>query len=493
MKHKRKRMAQSLAASLAVACLVPSGVFAQANPPKNVTAPTPGPMPTTSGTPIPYPAYGIGAPDVAQQVQKPGVPTSITLAQAIDIAVAQSPAFASERAQYRAIYAKYGAELGALYPNVSANASAQKQYGTGTSGRTGAVLPSPIASGAGSQGPFTTLSGTITLTQLIYDGGRVIAGIRTAKESDIAGRQTLVRQLQSLAFNVAQAYYLVLQSDATVASDALLVREFETSQNSVQAQIRTGAAARSDLAAAQFQTAQARGSLVTAQGQVIVAQAAFATTLGLDADTLVEPQALTASKVRVLSYGDSIKEGLAMRPDYLAAQHTVESAKENVRFAKLARFPVLNANASAGESEFLPSSAPRFSGTQTLGATLSYPIFDQGLTNYNVALAASQLDQANASLISTKLIVQSDVRGALANLVSARAALSQAQAELQSATVNLQAFQARYRVGAATITDLVTADATLATAQRDDVTAIYNERIAEERYTFALGTSDLSL
>jgi outer membrane protein len=411
----------------------------------------------------------------------------LSLTQAIDIGVAQSPAFASQRAQYRAIAAKYGAEKGALLPNVSGNASVSRGYG-GAQTRT-TTPPPGISPGA----PFTTISGTVTLTQLIYDGGRVIAGLRTAKESDIAGRDTLIRELQTLAFNIAQAYYGVLQADATVSSDASLVRQFESQENSVSAQIRTGAAARSDLAAAQFQTAQARGALITAQGAVITAQSTFATTLGLDADTLVTPQMTAGTPVKTLSYAQSLKEALATRPDYVAAEHTVESSKENLRFAKLARFPVLNLNASAGYSGSLPAATPRLNSAQSLGASLSIPIYDQGLTNFNVAVAASQLDQSNAALITTKLTVESDVRGALANLISARAALVQAQAELQSGQVNSQAVQARYRVGAATITDLVTAEATLATAQRDDVSAIYNERIAEERYSFALGTSDLKL
>ena len=493
MTARPKRSAQSVAAALAAACLLPAVAFAQTpRPAAPVAAPTPAPMPSASGSPLPYPAYGAAAPDVAQQVQKPGVPVSLTLQQAIDIAVAQSPAFASERAQYRAIEAKYGAEKGALYPNISGNASVDRSYGGGST-RGGTVTPTASPSTTGAAGPFTTITGQVTLTQLIFDGGRVIAGIRSAKESDIAGRETLIRQLQTLAFTVAQAYYGVLQADATVTADNQLVRQFESQEGNVSAQIRTGAGARSDLAAAQFQTAQARGSLVTAQGQVIVAQSTFATTLGLDADTLVQPQPLSASTVTAKTYAASLQEAFAVRPDYVAAQHTVESAKENVRFAKLARFPTLNANASAGAGESLPATSPRLVGTQSLGATLSVPIYDQGLTNYNVALAASQLDQANAGLVSTKLTVESDIRGALANLVSARAALTQAQAELQSGQVNLQAFQARYRVGAATITDLVTAEATLATAQRDDVTAVYNERIAEERYTFALGTSDLTL
>ena len=496
MKSKRKRLAQSLAAALAAACLVPNGAFAQANNPNSsnapVSVPSPVPMPTTSGTPLPYPAYGTPAPTVRQRAEKPGVPTEVTLGQAINIAVAQSPAFASERAQYRAIYAKYGAEQGALYPNLSGNASVQRDYGGNLrNGTTGTATPVPGSTNINS--PITSINGTLNLTQLIYDGGRVIAGIRTAKESDYAGRETLVRQLQTLAVNVAQSYFGVLQAQATVSADALLVREFETQLNSVAAQIRAGAAARSDYASAEFQVAQARGALVTAQGLVITTEATFATTLGLDADTLVAPQSGTTAGQRIRTYQDAVKLALATRPDYLAAQHTVESSKENLRFAKLARFPILSANASAGYAETLPESAPHLNGTQALGATLQIPIYDQGLTNYNVALAASQLDQANASLISSKLLVESDVRGALAGLISAQAALVQAQSEFQSAQVSLQATQAQYRVGASTITALVVVEAQLATAQKDFVTATYNVSFAQVQYAYALGMTDLTL
>ena len=85
------------------------------------------------------------------------------------------------------------------------------------------------------------------------------------------------------------------------------------------------------------------------------------------------------------------------------------------------------------------------------------------------------------------------MRGGLANLISARAALVQAQAEVTSSTVTLQATQAQYKVGASTITAIVTAEANLATAQRDYVAALYGERLAEQQYTFALGASDLTL
>lgn len=488
-------LARTLTLALVLAPAAPVQVFAQQPQPQSpVTAPSPMPLPATSSSPIPYPAYGTPAPDVASQRQRAGVPTTVTLAQAVDISVAQSPAFASQRAQYRAIYARFGSELGALYPNVSVDGSITRTYGSST-GVTGAG-----GTGTGNTGGALATNESVraSVTQLIYDGGRVIAAIRSAKDADIAGRDTLVRQLQTLAFNVANTYYGVLQADATVDADALVVRQFETQENAISAQIRAGAAARSDLAAAESQTAQARGALVAAQSAAIGAQATFATTLGLDADTAVQPQRLSASppQVKTLSYQQALGEALNLRPDYLAAIHTVESSQENVRFAKLARFPVINANASSGTGRVLvsgPNGALPFSGTGQLGATISIPIYDQGLTNYNVAVAASQLDQANAALVSTKLTVEADVRTALSQVISARAALVQAQAGLRSAVVNVQATQARYKVGAATITDIVTAQSLFATASSNYVNALYAERISEERYTFALGASDLKL
>jgi outer membrane protein len=488
----RRITARSLSIALALGLCAPLTVAAQTSQ-APITAPTPAPLPTTSGSPIPYPAYGSPAPDVAQQLQKPGVPVSVNLNQAIDIAVVQSPAFASERAAYLAIAAKYGAEKSALLPGVSAQASAEKQYGTaGTNGNS--TNPNATAAPA----VATNLSATINIQQLIFDGGRTIAGIRSAKESDVAGRDTLLRELQQLAFNVATAYYTLLEDNASVQSDNALVREFEINEQFVTAQIRTGAAPRSDLAAAQFQTAQARGTLVTAQGLAIAAEAAFATTLGLDADTAISPQLLGSSpaQIRVLSYAQSLNEALKLRPDFLSAEHTVESDKENLRFAKLARFPSITASGSVGKERNLISTSTQvvpYSNPDTLGATLSIPIFDQGQTNFAVAQAASLLDQGIAALTQQRLTVQSDVRGGLANLISARAALVQAQAEVTSATVTLQATQAQYKVGASTITAIVIAEANLATAQRDYVAALYGERLAEQQYTFALGASDLTL
>jgi outer membrane protein len=523
--------ARALVAALVLGGLV-TGVGLAQNAPNpgddqvvpGVTMPSPQPQPTVSGTPIPYPAYGSPAPDVEQLTPKKGVPQSISLADAVRIGVALSPVFANDNAQWAAIHAKYTSELQALYPAVSGNAQAAKSYTNGTSASVSSPSPAPgslvplstptkAPYGVYSQSTISTESATISITQLIYDGGRTIAAIRSAKEADIAGRATLLRDLQTLALNVANAYYAVLEDNATVTSDAQLVHEFEVNEASVAAQIRNGAAPRSDIAAAQFQTAQAKGNLVTAQGTAIGAQATFATTLGLDADAMVVPKSLRAQPPAPNpTYAASLKRALIMRPDYIAAAYTVQSDQEGVRYAKLARFPVLTASGNDGYGRTFincysttqtvkgivtPVSEcpgpPAWSNDKSIGLSLTVPIYDQGLTNYNVAVAASQLDQALAALNTTRLTVESDVRSALATLISARASLVQARLELTSAQVSLDATQAQYRVGATTILNVVTAEANLSTAQSAYITALYGVYTAAQNYSYAMGLSDVQL
>lgn len=485
-----------LAGALALAIFAPSAGFAQSGG-SQVILPTPQPMPTPGVTPIPYPAYGTPAPDVAALHPKAGVPANVSLAQATKIAAALSPVFASQNAQWAAIHAKYAAEKQALYPGVSANGTLGQGYQNGAvqfnSGASFATA-TPVTSGVTASGKTATESAGITVTQLIYDGGRVIAAIHSAKSADYAGRETLLRNLQTLALNVANTYYGVLQANATVIADAQLVKEFEVNEQSVSAQIRNGAAARSDLAGAQFQTAQARGNLVTAQGQAIAAQAQFATTMGLDADSQIVPKPLQSQPaVPNPTYAQSLKRAFILRPDYLAAGYTVESDKEGVRYAKLARFPVLTAAASDDVTRSFGSITNSFQNNKSIGINLAIPIYDQGQTNYNVAVAAATLDQAVAALNQSRLQVESDVRSALANLISARSLLVQTDAELNAARVSLDATQAQYRVGATTIINVVTAEANLATAQAAQIQATYGAQTAQQNYLYATGVTDLQI
>ncbi len=424
---------------------------------------------------------------IAPRVALPGVPTKVTLVQAVAIAVAQSPTLAQARATYAQALAKYDVAKSAVFPSVSGSAAATRSYSSGTIGGVGTGLGTP-------NGIYNSVNYGLKLSELIYDGGRVIAGIHVAKSGEVAGRDTLIRSLQQLGYTVAQAYYGVLLADRSVSVDRQIIKQYLTQEQLVRAQIRVGAAAPSDLFSAQALTAQARLQLVTDEGTRVAAQATFATTLGLDANALIEPIDNTAGsltapapKFPVLSYDRAIRRALLLRPDYLAALNNYQSAKENVRFNRLTKFPSINANASDGYQSGLNGIPVQ---SKSLGATLTVPIFDQGLTNYNVAVAAAQADAAKAGITLSRLQVESDVRSAIAKLAAAKSALDQAQASLKAAQVGYDAASAQYKAGVANLVTLVTAEATLATAQKNAVSSVYSLQTAEQNYELALGESE---
>jgi len=153
--------------------------------------------------------------------------------------------------------------------------------------------------------------------------------------------------------------------------------------------------------------------------------------------------------------------------------------------------PSLTANASYGTSSTTVTGT-NFRPGSNIGATLSIPIFDQGVTRAETAQAQAQLDLAQSQLDQTRLGLELNVRQALVGLVTAQGAVAQAQAELAKAREILKATQAQYRAGVTTLPLLLNAQVGLTQAETDQLNAIYGLRQAEQTYTFALGENTVA-
>src|SRR5579872_1130962 len=427
-----------------------------------------------------------------------GVPQQVTLQQAIDIAVAKSPVLAAARANQQIAQIPVNLARTAIFPNISgtgtvqrSNSSSRSVSGNGTgSGGTGSG-----GSGQSFGGSATSIGLNADLRQLIYDGGKFIAQLHQARAAALAGTQTYERNLETLTFDVGSAYYTALQDEAATALAQQVVHQNIVQMNLVQAQLRAGTASRVDLATAEVPVAQARVSLVRAEGTQATAISAFATTLGLEADTAIAPANAANvnspnTQVTVLSYDQALKRAFLLRPDYLAAQSTVLSGQYNVQVQRSGLLPTLTGAASYGTNSTAVNGTD-FRPGSTIGATLSIPIFDQGVTRAQTEQAQAQLDLAQDQLDSTRLTVESDVRSAVIGLVTAQGAVAQADSELSQAQTVLSATQAQYKAGVTTLPLLLNAQVQLTTAQTDQLTAIYGLRQAEQTYIYALGENTI--
>jgi outer membrane protein len=274
-----------------------------------------------------------------------------------------------------------------------------------------------------------------------------------------------------------------------------IVREDQVQEDLVRAQVRAGTEARAQIATAQLPTAQARLAVVRAQGSELSNEAAFSNAMGLDANIRVQPvddapvfTNTSVSSIPVPTYDVALKRAIAIRPDYDSAAQLVLQAQYNVKAAKLGLFPTLSASAAAQDASTGPD-ANAFRNGQSIGLSLSLPIYDQGITSANVAESRANLDIANATLKTTALGIALNIKQTLVSLVSARAAFDQTEQEYATAVVNVQSTQAQYRAGVTTLPLLLNAQVQLTQALTDQVTAVYTLRQAEQAYLYAVGSN----
>jgi outer membrane protein len=469
---------------------LPRGTF---NPNATITLP-----PASQPTSLPYPAYGSPVPGVNGGEVDPNVPQVITLDQAIAIGYARSPLLAQARAQVQIESAPVQLAGTALFPNISGSASTAREHSqNGSRTTTAATGATTNTGGTTTSAPlsYTSNALSVSLTQLIYDGGHIAAELRAAKNNLSAQAATYKRELQTVAYNVANAYYTSLAAQRATAVAVQTVLVDQTNEDLVAAQIRAGSAAKADLATAQLPTAQARVSVIQDQGAELSAQAAFANAMGLDANTAVLPRddtpvngAKVTSTVEVPTYAQAFARAIALRPDVTAQDLTVSGLRATLRAQQLSNFPTLNGNASASTGS-TDVTGGTFRNNSSVGLTLTIPIYDQGVVAAEVAQARGNLALGIANEQSIVQGVQLNVKQALVSLVSAKAALTSADVALYEAQVVLKSTQAQYRAGVTTLPLLLNAQVGLTQALSTQTTSVYTLRQAEQAFLYAEGAN----
>jgi outer membrane protein TolC len=496
----RRGMRGSMMAVLVLATIVstptpatspaPPITASQAAPEANAAAAEPAALPSIqTGLALPYPAYGSPQPQVLTTRRAAGIPATVALADAISIAIARVPSLTAARARVALEDASIALARTGLAPDVGISGSSSYSYvqNGGVNGSAASATSSNLFSAQSN-------SGSLSLSQLIFDGGQIRAKIDAASLTRDATLATYRRDAQAVAYDVAAAYYTLLADERTVAVDVELLRENIVSEHLVRAQIRAGTVAGADLSTQLATTANARTTLVSAQGTLQNDRVAFATALGLPADTDVLPRDDTqglesATPATALpAFANALDVAYAERPDIAEARLTVASDEASLRGARRGLSPTLSFSGSKGiESTNLGGGAIRNDGT--LGFDVTIPIYDRGTTRANVASSRATVAIAAANEATTRLSVAQDVRQALISIVSDRAILDQTRAAYDSGVTSLRSTQGQYRVGVSTLPALIQAEATLASAATNIVNAIYTLRIAENNLRYALGTN----
>jgi multidrug efflux system outer membrane protein len=166
---------------------------------------------------------------------------------------------------------------------------------------------------------------------------------------------------------------------------------------------------------------------------------------------------------------------LQRRPDVASAERAMAAANARIGVARAAYFPTIDLAPGLGvpaigwESNALASLFTAPSRLWSLGLSASQTLFDAGKTRANVRFADADYTAAVANYRQTVLTAMEEVENGITGLASLERAEIQANASVRSAQRAFDIASERYRGGVDTYLDVLTAEQTLLTNQRQAV------------------------
>jgi outer membrane protein TolC len=414
----------------------------------------------------------------------PQAPLQVTLQEAVRRALEVQPAIVQARGDQRNAGASQLAATGAFLPTITASGSSNLASTNRYNPSTGQIFNAPSN---------TSYSGTLGLTLNLFDGFQRIASKRVASANEDAADAGFVNQRYQVTAATAAVFFTALADAELVrVAQAQVDRAKEELQISVN-KFKAGAATRSDTLTSTVDLGNARLALLQAQANLATAQANLGRQVGVD--QLVRAVPDTAFP--------PLPDTTALRAQALESSPVVQQAEAKARatraqlgIAHSEYWPALSLSYSNGYTGLdslgrlglTPwSTTQNYLNNWALRFTLSWTLFNGFGREADQVSASVTRDVAEATAADTRRGMNAQYTQQLAALFTANAQIGIAGADVAAAAEAVRVQQERYRLGAGTLLDLLTAQANLTQAQVSEVQARYTYLIARAQLEALVG------
>ncbi len=392
----------------------------------------------------------------AQETSSP-----LTLKQAVDLALRAHPALkAASETQQAAVYRVDQAKSGYL-PQFYFNTSYT---------RWDWVLPNKkIFLGTS----LNDLYAEFAVQQLLYNGSKTSVQRNIALTSVQIEERSVQRVRQSIANTVTKAYLQLLKAQRLVGVQQTAVENLQEHLAAAQSLYRIGKVSQLDVIKAQVQLAIARDELAKAENGVRVQQLALYAAMG------VEPR----DSLRVIDHVEQIWEQeektklntdslllmLHRHPELVKAELDIKAREQEKSLARSEYYPVVFARGSYNreDSQVFPGHK-----NWNVGVTLSYPIFQGGVTRAQVNQAEARIEAARSTRQALYQKIEFVVRSTLQSLDDARRRIGSAREIVRLSEESLRTAELKYSTGKGTSLDVIDAQTVLTNARISYVQAL---------------------
>ncbi len=406
----------------------------------------------------------------------------LSLAELTDLALRNSPLTREAWAMANAQAAAVGVAESGYWPAVDANVAL-------TRGQTSINSSTGVISG----NMQTRLSPNISLSYTLFDFGARSSSVEAARYNLLAANLNQNRTLQSVAFQVEQAYYQLLAAQQTVAAGEQTLKAVQLSVDVVSARHKAGLATIGNVYQAETLLAQSKLLLRQAQGAASKFKGVLCNAVGLPINTPLElaPLGVPLSTQQVrLTVDQYLAQAKSARPDLSAAEAQARAAHASIDAASAQGYPSLDLTLSGGKTynNFQLGGPYNGSTSSSLGINLRVPLFSGFHTENSVRQARARAEQLDANRDQAVHQVELEVWQAYYDLDTAEAAISSARALMRSAAQSREVAEARYKAGVGNLPDLLTAFASEANSKMEVIQAEMGWYSSLSRLNNAIGS-----
>jgi outer membrane protein len=403
------------------------------------------------------------APARAQQLPREEIFAQLSLDQAQQDSLAQSPDVAIARAKVREAQALFDAARASLGPALSSSYAEGPQ-----GGNRGATIAQRL----------TTVGAQWTLGDLLAYAPQLAQADAAlhAAQFDLSDAE----RTQEIA--VIGAYYAALEARAVVHARNDELSSAKAELRAASLRFDAGDAPRVDVVRASVAVAQAQADLVRAQAASGDAYAALAQDTGVPASALqatssIDPLAAAA----VPSVAEAVQRALAARPDVGSARASVAAEERAVSVARRGGIPLitLSGGFTSGVDTGVKVSGP------SANVQVIYPL--GGAAHDRVLAEEARLAQARAELVKVERGIELQVGSAVRAYRAQTAALAAAERALHDAQVEFDATEIGYRSGVSSSLDLETSRTTYVAALVSQISALYAQAQAQTTLQLVMG------
>lgn len=420
--------------------------------------------------------------------QQSGPVTQVTLAEALRRAQTVAPSVVAAEGSIRSAQLSVRSATWSLIPALTVSPQMSLSLSNGQSRLdpiTGEIISGNVST------PTYQFGASASYT--IFDGFARSYTLKQQRANEENANASLVTSQFSSDFTTTDAFFTALADKQLVAVAQSAVDAAAAQLSLASAKLKAGSGQLSDSLSALGGFLQARLQLLQAQSNQIVAEASLGRLIGVagrvaavdDSAFYQTPPTLDTAAIR--------QELMTTAPTLKADEASLTAAQLAWKASKAQYYPTLTANAAESWTGYWSSPSPPgnypngLTARRSLNLTLSFTPWTSFARETQVENAAIRISNAEAVLTDQRNFLSAQLSQAYASLATAQESINVTTAAVAAGNEALRVVTERYRIGVATITDVLAAQNTAVSAQANQVTARYQYLRAKAQLEQTLG------